>query len=36
MGRAALGWYERAVAAGHGDLDRAAVVLTEDPELKDH
>ena len=34
MGRAALGWYERTAAAGHGDLDRSAIVLTEDPGLK--
>ncbi len=33
VGRAALEWYERAVAAGHGDLDRAGIVLTEDPDL---
>ena len=33
MGRAALNWYERGVAAGHGDLDRAGIVLTEDPDL---
>ena len=34
-GRAALGWYDAALAAGHGDLDRAAIVLTEDPTLQD-
>lgn len=33
MGRAALNWYERGMAAGHGDLDRAGIVLTEDPDL---
>ena len=33
MGRAALSWYERGMAAGHGDLDRAGIVLTEDPGL---
>ena len=33
MGRAALNWYERGMAAGYGDLDRAGIVLTEDPDL---
>ncbi len=35
MGSAALNWYERGLAAGHGDLDRAGIVLTEDPSLLD-
>jgi 3-hydroxyisobutyrate dehydrogenase-like beta-hydroxyacid dehydrogenase len=33
-GRAALGWFDTAMDAGHGDLDRAAIVLTEDPDLQ--
>ena len=35
MGSAALNWYERGLAAGHGDLDRSGIVLTEDPSLLD-
>ena len=35
MGSAALNWYERGLAAGHGDLDRSGIVLTEDPALLD-
>lgn len=34
MGRAALSWFERGIDAGHGELDRSAIVLTEDPSLK--
>lgn len=31
---AAVDWYERAAAAGHGELDRAALMLLVDPRLK--
>ena len=33
MARAALHWYERCSDAGHKDLDRAAIVLVEEPNL---
>lgn len=33
-GRAVLDWYEQGVAAGHGELDWGAIMLTANPELK--
>ncbi len=32
--RAAVDWYDRAAAAGYGELDRAALMLIVDPQLK--
>jgi len=32
--RGALSWYERGIAAGYGELDRAALMLLADPHLK--
>ena len=32
--RAALEWYDRGAAAGHGELDWGAVILASNPELK--
>ncbi len=31
--RGAIDWYEKAMAAGHGDLDWGAIALVEDPNL---
>lgn len=32
--RAALEWYERGAAAGHGELDWGAIILASNPEIK--